>query len=112
MDRPEQKKSGQQALPAFRGGRGPGGHGLGAPVQKAKDFSGTVKKLAKRISPYTFAVVIVVLFALGATVFTIVGPKILGTATTTIFEGSAVSSRPWLSCMCSAPSSCSAKALS
>lgn len=87
MDRPEQKKSGQQALPAFRGGRGPGGHGLGAPVQKAKDFSGTVKKLAKRISPYTFAVVIVVLFALGATVFTIVGPKILGTATTTIFEG-------------------------
>jgi ATP-binding cassette subfamily B protein len=56
-------------------------------VQKAKDFSGTVKKLAKRISPYTFAVVIVVLFALGATVFTIVGPKILGTATTTIFEG-------------------------
>ena len=87
MDRPEQKKSGQQTLPAFRGGRGPGGHGLGAPVQKAKDFSGTVKKLARRISPYAFAVVIVVLFALGATVFTIVGPKILGTATTTIFEG-------------------------
>ena len=87
MDRRVQKKSEQQSLPAFRGGRGPGSHGLGAPVQKAKDFSGTVKKLAKRISPYTVAVVIVVLFALGATVFTIVGPKVLGTATTTIFEG-------------------------
>ncbi len=73
--------------PPFKG-PGPGrGHGMRTPVEKPKDFSGTTRRLAKRLSPYTVAIILVLVFALGGTFFTILGPKILGTATTTIFVG-------------------------
>lgn len=69
-------------------GHGPGGgHGLGAPVEKAKDFSGTVRRLLKRLAPYRVAMIIVLIFAIGGTVFSIIGPKVLGMATTEIFNG-------------------------
>lgn len=56
--------------------------------EKAKDFKGTTKKLIRNyVSKYTFAIAIVILFAIGSTIFTIVGPKILGNATTEIFNG-------------------------
>jgi len=56
--------------------------------EKAKDFKGTTKKLIKRyLSNYKIALIIVFIFAIGSTVFTIVGPKILGNATTEIFNG-------------------------
>ena len=55
---------------------------------KAKNFKGTTKKLIKNyLSKYKFALVIVVLFAIGSTIFNIVGPKILGDATTEVFNG-------------------------
>ena len=55
---------------------------------KAKNFKGTTKKLIKNyLSKYKFALIIVVLFAIGSTIFTIVGPKILGNATTEVFNG-------------------------
>lgn len=74
------------------GGRGPGGFGPGGrgplvPGEKAKNFKGTIKKLFSYIGRYKFAVLVVLLFAVGSTVLTIVGPKILGKATTAIFEG-------------------------
>jgi ATP-binding cassette, subfamily B, multidrug efflux pump len=74
--------------PIMRGpGPGPGGRGFGAPVQKPKDFKGTTRTLLKRLSPYSVAIIGVLIAALGSTVFAIIGPKVLGQATTEIFRG-------------------------
>ena len=55
---------------------------------KAKNFKGTTKKLIKNyLAKYKFALLIVVIFAVGSTIFNIVGPKILGNATTEVFNG-------------------------
>ncbi len=74
--------------PRMRGhgpmGGGPGGRG---PVEKAKDVKGTTKKLGQRLSSYKIAIIIVMIFAIGSTIFSIVGPKILGNATTEIYTG-------------------------
>ena len=73
--------------------RGPMGHGpMGGPMgggsgEKAKNFKGTLKKLLAYIGRYKFALLVVVLCAIASTVFTIVGPTILGNATTEIFKG-------------------------
>ena len=56
-------------------------------TEKAKDFKGTIKKLLNYIGRYKFAIIVVILFSIGSTIFTIVGPKILGKATTQVFEG-------------------------
>ena len=57
-------------------------------VAKAKNFKETTKKLIKNyLSKYKVALIIVMIFAIGSTIFTIVGPKILGNATTEIFNG-------------------------
>lgn len=67
---------------------GPMGHGPGGmPGEKAKDFKGTMGKLFKYISSYTVPIILVALFAIGSTVFSIIGPKKLGNATTEIFNG-------------------------
>ncbi|WP_300261066.1 ABC transporter ATP-binding protein [Clostridium sp.] len=68
---------------------GPMGRMGGGPraVEKAKDFKGTMKKLLKYLKPYSLYIAIVILFAIGSAAFSIVGPKILGKATTKIFEG-------------------------
>lgn len=70
--------------------RGPGGghgpHGM-MPGEKAKDFKGTFRKLLGYMGRYRIALVFVAVFAAGGTVFGIVGPKILGKATTEIFNG-------------------------
>lgn len=66
--------------------RGPG-HGIGTPAEKAKDFKGTLKKLVSYISKYHAALIVVAIFTIGSTVFSIVGPKVLGKATTEIFNG-------------------------
>lgn len=57
------------------------------PGEKAKDFGGTVRKLLAYIGRYKITLVFVLLFAIGSTVFSIVGPKILGRAITAVFEG-------------------------
>lgn len=62
-------------------------HGRGPSVEKAKDFKGTVKKLIKYIGRYKAALVFVMIFAIGGTIFNIVGPKVLSKATTEIFNG-------------------------
>lgn len=57
------------------------------PVEKAKDFKGTLKKLIQYISKYHVSLVIVAIFTIASTVFNIIGPKVLGKATTEIFNG-------------------------
>ena len=68
---------------------GPMGHGQMAmmPGEKAKDISGTFRKLLKYLGRYKIRVLLVLIFAIISTIFMIVGPKILGNATTEIFNG-------------------------
>ena len=67
-------------------GGGPMGGGM-MPVEKAKDFKGSLKKLAAYLSPYKIKIFIVVFFSLISTVFAIVGPKIMAKATDKLVEG-------------------------
>lgn len=67
---------------------GPMGHGgPGMAGEKAKDFKGTMKKLMAYLGEFKAAIFFVMVFAVGSTVFNIVGPKILGKATTELFNG-------------------------
>ncbi len=73
---------------------GPGGHGgpmggprMMMPGEKARDFKGTMRKLLQFLKPYRASILIVMVFAAFSTVFSIIGPKILGKATTRLFEG-------------------------
>lgn len=66
---------------------GHGGGGFGAPAEKAKDFKGTIKKLMSFAKVYTLQIAMVMVFAIGSTIFTIAGPKILGKATTELGKG-------------------------
>ncbi len=63
---------------------GPNNMGSG---EKAKDFKGTVKKLFDSLSGYKKAIIVVFIFAIASTIFSIIGPKILGNATEEIFTG-------------------------
>lgn len=68
--------------------RGPMGHGRGMmPGEKAKDFKGTMKKLMSYLGKYTYAIIAVFIFAIGSVAFSVIGPKVLGKATTEIFNG-------------------------
>ena len=64
-----------------------GPHGGMRGGAKAKDFKGSLKKLVKYMSVYKVQMLFVAVFAVCGTVFNIVGPKILGKATTEIFNG-------------------------
>lgn len=60
---------------------------MGMPVDRAKDFRGTLKRLMRYLAPRKVQMVIVFTFAAMSTVFAIAGPKILGKATTELFRG-------------------------
>ena len=59
----------------------------GAPVEKAEDFSGTMKKMLSFLGRYKVQIIVVFVFAIGSTVFSICGPKVLSQATTELFNG-------------------------
>ncbi|HUW10366.1 MAG TPA: ABC transporter ATP-binding protein [Anaerolineae bacterium] len=72
-------------------GRGPMGQ-HGGPMgmmkgEKARDFKGTIRQLVRYIGGYRISILIVMFVAAASTIFTIIGPKMLGRATTTLFEG-------------------------
>ena len=66
------------------GGRGPVGMGT---AEKAKDFVGTLKRLIVYLKPHSVQITVVLIFAVLSTVFSIVGPKIMGYATTRLLNG-------------------------
>ena len=71
-------------MPGPMGGPRRGSH----KIEKAKDVKGTLKKLIKNyMTQYKVALIVVFIFAIGSTIFTIVGPKILGNATTEVYNG-------------------------
>ena len=67
--------------------QGPMGRGHGRPVEKAKDFKGTLRKLLKYLSMYKVGIGVVIFFAVLSTVFNVIGPKVLSFATTELFNG-------------------------
>ncbi|PRR86877.1 ABC transporter ATP-binding protein [Clostridium luticellarii] len=71
--------------PSVRKNRGPGGMIIAG--EKAHNFKDTMKKLMGYLGIYKTSITVVVIFAVASTVFSIVGPKILGKATTKLFEG-------------------------
>jgi ATP-binding cassette subfamily B multidrug efflux pump len=86
--------SSSQSAPPRRGPfgrRGPMGHGgpmaLIRRGEKPRDFRGTMVKLIRYLGHYRTSILVVMLFAVASTAFSIVGPKILGKATTKLFEG-------------------------
>ena len=76
-------------------GRGPGHSGpvgRGGPIammkgETARNFRGTMRRLVRYLSDYRTALIVVILFALGSTIFSIIGPRVLGLATTKLYEG-------------------------
>lgn len=68
-------------------GRGPMGRRRGMSGEKAKDFKGAMLQLLKYMERYKFRLILMVIFAIGGTVFNIIGPKILGKATTELYSG-------------------------
>ncbi|MFP5108040.1 ABC transporter ATP-binding protein [Neobacillus sp. C211] len=81
---PKNQESGARKL-------GPGGGfgpmGMGMPVQKAKNFKGTLNRLISYLKPYKLQLLSVLITAIISTIFAIVSPKIMGKATTKLFEG-------------------------
>lgn len=67
--------------------RGPMGHGGHMGGEKAENFGKAMKQLVAYMSRYKFRLLLMFIFAIGSTIFNIVGPKILGNATTEIFNG-------------------------
>lgn len=72
--------------------RGPGGHGpmgpaMGAPVEKPMNFKASAARLAAMLRPERALVVFVIVLGAGSVALSVVGPKILGNATTVVFEG-------------------------
>jgi len=85
---PTRQSGGPMRGPGPRPGRGgPGGHMSMMKGDKARDFKGTMSKLVEYLGSYNIGILVVMVFAIASTVFTIIGPKILGRATTKLFEG-------------------------
>ena len=82
------KKETTQKRGPFRGGMhgGPGG-GMMRGGEKARDFKGTIKKLVDYLAEYKTKIILVLIAASASTIFSIVSPKVLGKATTKLYEG-------------------------
>ena len=68
-------------------GRGPGGHGLGVPVAKPKNFADSGRRLLGLLRPHRVMIAIVIALGIISVIFNIAGPKLLGNATTILFQG-------------------------
>ncbi len=94
QDQSKQSQPAASPMPGRRMGGGPmgggpmgGRQGMLRGGEKARDFKGTMAKLLKALRPFRVTIIIVFVFAIASTIFSIIGPKILGKATTKLFEG-------------------------
>jgi ATP-binding cassette subfamily B multidrug efflux pump len=85
-NRPSSSTSSPSQGPALLGPRG-GRPAMGAPVEKAKDFKGTIGRLISYLRPFWGHIGLVFVFAIASTLFAIVSPRILGNVTNTIVSG-------------------------
>lgn len=86
-DIPKEKAPSQAGVNPGHFGRG-GMGGMGMPVQKAKDFKGTIRRLSRYMSPFRISILLVFISAVLSTLFSIISPKLMGNATTILYEGS------------------------
>jgi len=89
MSMQNRDSSSERSSTPRRGGPMGRGHGPMAMMkgEKARDFRGTMRKLIDYLGTYKITILVVMIFAIGSTIFTIIGPKFLGRATTKLFEG-------------------------
>jgi ATP-binding cassette subfamily B protein len=89
MPKNNNQKLKAQAVPTKRPGgmMGGPGRGFGAPADKPKDVKGTLRKLINYLGKFKFLMLVVFVLAISSTIFAIVGPKILGGATTELYKG-------------------------
>src|SRR5512133_3346796 len=80
-------RSQQPAKPSRAGGPFGGPPGMLRGTEKAVNFKATMAKLLQYLKPFRVQLIIVIVFAIASTIFMIIGPKILGKATTRLFEG-------------------------
>lgn len=73
--------------PAPRPARGGFGGGFGAPVQKAKNFKVSLRRLVRYLSPHKINLIVVVIFAIASTTFTIAAPKVASKAMNKLQDG-------------------------
>lgn len=85
MKEPNRTTTSQPAMRRGPIGRGPGA--MGQPVEKARDFAGTIKRLVQYLSPQKYRFMVVFVLAIASTLFSIVGPKVMGMATTKLGDG-------------------------
>jgi len=86
MSQATEQKNDQKKKPirqGFGGGRG----GVGAPIEKPRNFMGSLKRLLGYLKPQLIPLIIVIVFAVVSTIFMIIAPKMLGKATNVLFEG-------------------------
>ncbi|RCX16657.1 ATP-binding cassette subfamily B protein [Fontibacillus phaseoli] len=83
----EQSRRGPGGQGKHGGLGGPGGPGMGMPVEKAKNFKGTLKRLIRYLQPHKYQLGAVLVMAILSTLFSIFSPKVMGKATTKLFEG-------------------------
>ncbi len=84
---PRQRRTRKSASRSMQGGAMRGGPPMGMPVQKAKDFRGTLFRLAGYFKPQWFLLIVVFIAAVLSTIFGIISPKIMGNATTDLYKG-------------------------
>ena len=87
MSSEKNNKNLKTATRRARPGRGPGPHGGGVPVEKAKNFKESFRRLVGYLGRKKGALITVIIMAAGSAAFSIIGPKLLGNATTEIFKG-------------------------
>lgn len=86
-EKPKERTPSQAGVNPGHFGRG-GMGGMGMPVQKAKDFKGTIRRLSRYMSPFRISILLVFISAVLSTLFSIISPKLMGNATTILYEGS------------------------
>lgn len=86
-DLPKEKAPSSAGVNPGHFGRG-GMGGMGMPVQKAKDFKGTIRRLSRYMNPFRVSILLVFISAVLSTLFSIISPKLMGNATTILYEGS------------------------
>jgi len=82
LQRPQRRSEGGGPM-----GGGPGGGMMRGGGEKARDFKGTMTKLLEYLAVYKTSIIVVLVFATASTIFSILSPKILGKATTKLYEG-------------------------
>ncbi len=84
---PENSRKSMPREDGPRMGPGPRGHGIGTPVEKAKDFKGTLRRLIQFLKPHQAKLILVLILAMASTLFTIAAPKVAGQAMNKLKDG-------------------------